>query len=109
MPKPEGSSSNGLQPNMAAAISYVLGFITGIFFLVTSKDKFVRFHAMQSTITSIALVVLTTILQYLPGVYMLVPIVNLASLLLFVLLIVKAYQKEMYKLPYIGDIADKNS
>ena len=43
-------SSTGLDPNLAAALAYLLGFLTGILFLVIEKDsKFVRFHALQST------------------------------------------------------------
>ena len=42
----------------AGALSYVLGPVTGVFFLVTSKDPFVRFHAMQSTVVFVALMVL---------------------------------------------------
>ena len=109
VPSPSGSAETGLQSNVAAAVSYVLGFITGVYFLVTSKDKFVRFHAMQSTIASLALIVISYVLAYIPFLYMLVPLYNLAVLLLFVLLVVKAYQKQTFKLPVVGDIAEKNT
>lgn len=46
-----GKSSTGLDENIAGALAYVLGFVTGIFFLVVEKNsKFVKFHALQSTI-----------------------------------------------------------
>ena len=47
-----GKSSTGLQPNLAALLSYVAGILTGvIFFLIEKENKFIRFHAMQSIVT----------------------------------------------------------
>lgn len=103
---PPGSN---LAPNAAAAVSYLLGFLTGVYFLLTSKDKFVRFHAMQSTIASLALIILIYLIGYLPGLFILAMMLNLLYLMLFIFLIIKAYNNEMYKLPYIGDFAEKNS
>lgn len=105
-PAPSGT---GLTANVAAALSYVLGFITGIVFLLTSKDKYVRFHAWQSTITSIGVVVLNFVLGLTISGLLLVPLIGLGSLILFIVLIVKAYQGEKFKLPIIGDYAEKNA
>lgn len=101
------NNTNGLTPNVAAALSYPLGFISGLFFFMTSKDKFVRFHALQSTITCVGFIVLNLALNMV-GLYFLTGILNLAIFLLFVFLVVKAYQGEEYKLPVVGDIALKN-
>lgn len=105
----QGKCSNGMQANLAALLSYLLGFITGIIFYVIEKDsKFVRFHAMQSIITFLALFVLSMILVFIPVIgWMLMPIVNIAVLILWIILMVKAYQGENFKLPIIGDIAEK--
>ena len=108
MEKDLGKTSTGIPANVAALLSYLGGFVTGIVFLVIEKEnKFVRFHAMQSTITSGALFVLQIVLGYIPFLVMLSPLVGLLGLALWIILMVKAYQGETFKLPVIGDIAEK--
>ncbi len=102
-----GKTSTGMQPNMEALLCYVFGFITGIvFYLVEKENKFVRFHAMQSIVVFGGLFVIGFIV-------MLIPLVNLVfwavEAVLWILLMVKAYQGEKFKLPLAGDIAEKNS
>ena len=102
-----GKTSTGMQPNMEALLCYALGFITGIvFYLVEKENKFVRFHAMQSIVVSGALFVIGFVI-------MMIPVINmlfwLAETALWVILMVKAYQGEKFKLPIAGDIAEKNS
>ena len=77
-----GTTSMGLQPNLAALLSYILGIITGILFFVLEKDnKFVRFHAMQSIIVFGFLLVLNAILAVIPVIgWVLMPIVGIAGL-----------------------------
>lgn len=100
-------TSTGLQPNVAALLSYLLGFVTGIIFLVIEKDnKFVRFHAMQSTVTFLPLFVGQIVIGYIPIIGMLSILIGLLSLVLWIILMIKAYQGEMFKLPIAGDIAD---
>jgi len=107
-PTPETSS--GLQPNIAALLSYLFGFITGIIFLLISKDKYVRFHAFQSTFLSGALLVLSTLVGFAPFIGdAFSPLINLAGFILTIILMVKAYQGEKFKLPVIGDYAEKYS
>jgi len=105
----QGKCSNGLQANVAALLSYLVGPITGIIFYVIEKDnKFVRFHAMQSIITFGFLFVLNVILTVIPGIgWMLMPIVGIIALILWIVLMLKAYQGENFKLPIVGDIAEK--
>lgn len=93
--------------NLMGALTYLLGFITGIIFLVIEKEnKFIRFHAMQSVIVFGGLFVLQIVLGFVPGVGPVVGgLVSLASLVLWVLLMIKAFNGEMYKLPYVGEIA----
>ncbi len=108
MEKDLGKTSTGIQANVAALLSYLVGFISGIVFLVIEKEnKFVRFHAMQSTIVSGSLFVLQIVLGFIPFLVMLSPLVGLAGLALWIILMIKAYQGEMFKLPVIGDIAEK--
>ncbi len=103
-----GKSSTSLDPNVAALLSYLGGFVTGIvFFAIEKENKFVRFHALQSVITFAAIFILQAVLVSMFSAYMLVNLLNLASLALWVLLMIKAYQGEKFKLPVIGDIAEK--
>lgn len=109
MPEDLGKSSTGLKPNVAALLSYIAGFVSGIVFLVIEKEnKFVRFHALQSTITFGAIFVLQWVFSYVFFVGALVPIISLGSLVLWIILMIKSYQGEMFKLPVIGDIVEKN-
>jgi uncharacterized membrane protein len=107
-PLPE-KSSTGLEINLAALLTYVLGFITGIVFLIVEKDsKFVRFHAMQSTIVFGALFVLNFVLSFIPVLgwiisFLLFPV----TLILWIILMIKAYQGEKFKLPIAGDMAEQ--
>lgn len=94
----------GLPKNTAAALSYVLGWLTGIVFLLIEKDPFVRFHAMQSIITFGAL----TVLAMVPVVgWVLSPLVMIVGFCLWLVLIYKAYQGEEFKLPWVGEFAKK--
>jgi len=111
MEKDLGKTSTGMQPNVAALLSYLVGFITGIiFYIIEKENKFVRFHAMQSIITFGALFVLQIVLGFIPIIgWTLMPIVSIASLILWILLMIKAYQGESFKLPIAGDIAEKQA
>lgn len=100
----EQSGLSGLPRNTKAALSYVLGWLTGIVFLLIEKDKFIRFHAMQSIITFGVL----NILLLIPFIgWALTPLILIVSFLLWLFLIFKAYQGEEFKLPIIGDFVQK--
>ncbi len=104
--------SSGMSENTKGALCYLLGWITGIIFLLTEKDnKFIRFHAVQSIIFSLALWVLTFLVEprsYYDD-YTLYGFVIIIELVLWVLLMYKAYQGKKYKLPVIGDIAESKA
>lgn len=93
--------------NILGAVAYLLGFITGIVLLLVEKEnKFVRFHAMQSTVTFGGLFILNIVLGFIPVLGWLTgTVLSLVGLVLWLVLMIKAYQGEMYKLPYIGDFA----
>ena len=100
------ATSTGLDPKLAAPLSYLLGFVTGIAFLVLEKkNAFVRFHAMQSTITFVALFVVRMVVSLLSA--PLTTLVTLAGMVLWVFLMVKSFQGERYKLPWVGDLAEQ--
>lgn len=107
MAKQKGGSTN---QNLLATLTYSLGFITGILFLlIEKKNKFIRFHAMQSTLAFGGLFVLSIVLGYVPLGWLAGLFVPLISTILWILLMIKAFNGERYKLPYIGVIAEKRS
>jgi uncharacterized membrane protein len=100
-------SSTGLEENVAGFLCYLLGFITGIVFLVTEKkSRFVKFHAKQSTITSLILFVILLIIGWIP---ILGTLVWVLSLILWVVLMIKALQGKRYSLPIVGKMAKDNT
>ena len=98
-------TSTGLDENIAGLLCYVVGWITGIIFLLIEQDnKFVRFHATQSIIVFGIVTVAGIILSFVPFVGWLVPAI---SFILWVVLMVKAYQGTKYKIPWAGNLAEK--
>jgi uncharacterized membrane protein len=96
-------------PNLVAALAYLGGALTGIVVLVVEKkDQFVRFHAMQSTVTFLLVLVANLLLRNIPvvGVLAYVPF-GVAVMALWIVLLVKAFMGERYKIPYIGDFAER--
>ena len=103
-------SSTGLDENVAGFFCYLLGFITGIIFLVVEKkSSFVKFHAMQSTITFLSLFVISSILGFIPIIGLLVYPIWILSLILWLLLMIKALQGERYSLPIVGKMAGEKT
>ena len=129
-PVQTAKSSTGLDENVAALLSYIFGWVSGlIFFLIEKDSRLVRFHAMQSIIMNAGALVIGIVLWFVWvfGVIIFASINDtLGSLiglvrgwLLFVfwiglliavvLCLVKAYQKQYFKLPVIGNFAEKFS
>ena len=107
-PQHAEKTSTGFDANVAAALSYLVGFVTGIIFLLVEKEnRFVRFHAMQSTLLFLGIVLLDILLQIVPilGALVVFLLVIPASAIVWLFLIYKAYQGEEYMLPYVGRIA----
>jgi uncharacterized membrane protein len=104
-------SSTGLEANVAGLLCYVLGVITGIVFLVIERQStFVRFHAVQSTVTFGAILVIQLFSGFIPLVgNAVVFVLGPLSFVLWILLMVKAFQGERFKLPVMGDIAEQHS
>ncbi|HLN63793.1 MAG TPA: DUF4870 domain-containing protein [Symbiobacteriaceae bacterium] len=106
-------TQTGLAPNIAGLLCYVFGWITGVVFYLIEKDRFVRFHAVQSIILFGGISILQLLLGWLPGylsiLALLIPVLWIVQIVAWILLMVKAYNNEMYKLPVIGDLAEKYS
>jgi uncharacterized membrane protein len=105
--------------NTAAALSYVLGWVTGIIFFLIDKRPYVKFHAAQSIVVFGGLHVLTIVLGTFLGVsflsggfhlfgggFLLLHAINLIAFILWILLIVKAYQGERFKVPVAAELAE---
>lgn len=104
------NSSTGLEPNLAAALAYLAGFITGIVLLVVEKKSgYVRFHAMQSTVLFIAVLVLSIAVSAFPlvGPLLYAFILFPAVVILWLVMMFKAFNGERFKLPVVGDFAEK--
>ncbi len=109
------SSGTKLEPNVAGLLCYVLGWITGlVFFLIEKDDDFVRFHAMQSIVffgaVTVAMIVLD-LLRMIPYIWPLFvaleSLLGLFAFVMWIILMIKAYQGERLKLPIVGDMAEK--
>jgi len=101
------SSITDIKPNVAGLLCYVVGWITGIVFLVLEqKNKFVRFHAMQSIVTFGMLTIASALLSWIPfvGVFF-GAVIGILIFILWIVLMIKAYQGELYELPVAGNIA----
>jgi len=97
----------GLPKNTAAALSYVLGPITGVIFLVLEKEPYVRFHAMQSIVVFSTLFVLQVLMGLTLVLAVLVPLVSVLSFALWLILIYKAWMGEEWEVPVLGKYARK--
>ena len=107
-----------MNSNLAAALAYLLGFLSGILFLVIEKEsQFVRFHALQSTTVFLVIfvaTVLTNTLWAIPLIGWLISILlNMLlvplTLIFWLFLMFKAYSGERVKLPSLGDLAEQQS
>ena len=108
-------TSTGLQEYVAGLLCYVVGWVTGlIFILIEKENKFVRFHAMQSivafgTITVISIILsIFAIIPYIGIVFGIINwIIGALAFVLWIVMMVKAYQGTTYKLPWAGNVAEK--
>ncbi len=116
------AQQSGLSENTAALLSYVLGWLTGLIFFFIDKRPYVRFHAAQSIVTFGGLNILRILLGMAFGVgwwfggfehggrfWLALPVlalIGIATFVLWIVLMVKAYQGQRFKLPLTGDLAE---
>jgi len=104
-------TSMELDENVAGLLCYILGWISGlVFFLIEKKNKFVRFHALQSIIVFGVLTLASIVLGWIPFIgWVISTIISVLAIVLWIILMIKAYQGEKFKLPWAGDLAEKNA
>ncbi len=129
---PSGNTTaSGLEPNIAGLLCYVLWWLSGlIFFLVEKDNKFIRFHAIQSMVAFGSVTVILILIGILRAVLVAIfwgglrswgaaalfntlfsglsVIIWVGAVVLAIILMIKAYQNETFKLPIAGNIAEKN-
>jgi uncharacterized membrane protein len=110
--------TSGLTDNVAGALAYVT-IIPAIVFLVLepyNKNRFIRFHSFQCIFFAVAwcaLWIVLSIIAHIPFFGWLTilvwPLISLAGFVIWIVLVLKAYQGQMFKLPVIGDMAEKQA
>ena len=121
-PPAASQTSTGLDPKLAGLLCYILGIITGlIFFLIEKSNDVVRFHAAQSILFSGSMIVLWIVLMILQFVVMaisfslgsifsiLTMLLGLGVFVVWVVLLIKGYSGTKWKLPILGDMAERMS
>lgn len=124
-PGTPAAAGTPMSSNVAGLLAYILGFISGIIFLVIEpykNDKFVRFHAFQSIFFNVALIVFWIAYSIVASILGIVSLgflavvmglvgllISLAVLAYWIFLMYKAYDHELYKIPFIGDLAAKQA
>jgi len=117
-------SAAGIEENMASALCYLAGWLTGVIFLVLApynQNRTIRFHAFQSIFLNVAMipvwiafVILSIILRFIPVLGTLLitlmgAVFGFGFFFLWLFLMYKAYNKEKFVLPLIGPLAEKQA
>ena len=117
-----GAPSAPMEENIAGMLAYFTIIPAIIFLLIEpyNRNRFVRFHSFQSIFVWVAAIVIGFAYGLFSGVLIFVPflrillfplavLLNLAGFMLWLLLVIKAYQHLMFKLPIVGDMAEKQA
>ena len=105
---PSTKSGGGLGPNVAALLAYLL-WIPAILWLVIdpyNKDRFIRFHSFQALFLGLAWLALSIVLSMIPILVLFLPF---AGIIVAIVCAYKAYKNERFKLPVIGELAEKQA
>jgi uncharacterized membrane protein len=123
---PPAPAAGGMSDNVAGLLCYILGLLTGILFLVIepyNRNKFVRFHAFQSIFLNVAWIALWIVVSILSSILfsvmhlwllgalfsLLYLVMGLGFFVLWIFLMIKAYQGQKFVLPIIGPLAEKQA
>jgi len=113
---PAAGTQSGLSENVAGLLCYALWWVTGLIFYFIDKRPFVRFHAAQSIVVFGGLMIIRIVLSMLfvaggaavlsVG-FGLLTLVSILGVVLWILLMIKAYQGEKFRIPLAADLADQ--
>ena len=106
-----------LEENKVGALCYLLGWFSGIFFLIAERrNKFVRFHALQSTIWFGVLTIIMAILDLLKHIWLIgilfgivSGIVGFVMVISWLVLMFMAYRGARFKIPVLGDAVEEHT
>lgn len=105
-----GEASSRLSPNVLAALAYlVMPISSAAVYLLEPKDRFARFHAIQSGFLGLAVFAVQMLLIVTVVGILLTPVVWFASVVVWAVMIYKAYSGEEYQLPYLGPLAKEHA
>ena len=117
---PVAAGNSGLSENAAGGLSYVLGWVTGLIFFIIDKRPSVQFHARQSIVVFGGLHILTILMGVFFGLslmaggwmavspgFLLFHLIQLVTLILWILCLIKGFQGERFRVPLAADLADK--
>jgi len=116
---PLGPTTLNMEPNVAAGLSYLTWIAGLIFFLMEKQNRFVRFHAMQEMLLTAAWIIVQIVLSIIFGILGSISVtlalistpisslIGLAAFVLWVICIVNAFQGKYFKIPFIGDYAER--
>lgn len=120
VPPMNSASGSQMSQNLAATLSYALGWLTGLIFYLIDKRPYVRFHAAQSIVVFGALHILTIIIGIIFGVSFvtggwigfslgraLYRLLDIVAFVLWIILMVKAYQGDRFRVPFAADAAER--
>jgi len=113
------SAQSGMSENVAGFLCYLVGWITGLIFFLIDKRPFVRFHAAQSMVVFGGLHIINIALGMFFGMGMMYrggfgafgmgmaiySLISVVAFILWILLMVKAFQHEKFEVPIVGGIA----
>ena len=119
-PSGAATASQPMAENVAGLLCYVVGWVTGLIFYFVDKRPYVRFHAAQSIVVFGGLHIVSIVLGMFFGVSMfttgfagfsvtwaIIGLINIVAIVLWILLMIKAYQGERFRVPVAADIAEK--
>jgi uncharacterized membrane protein len=111
-PVPSAAASSAIDPKLASALAY-LTFIPAVLFLLIepyNKNPLVRFHSYQSIGLFVVCLAADVVLRMFPfGLMWMSSLISLAFFVIWLIVVIKAYQGEWFKLPIIGDFAMKQA
>lgn len=110
MAKKKVAKGTGLEPNVAGLLCYVAGWASGlVFLLLEPKDKFVRFHAIQSIVVFGAINLAYFIVFRIPFIWVIGWVFWAFGVVLWIVLMIRAYQGQKIKMPIAGNFAEKHA